>query len=169
MVALLTAHFQPGSYDLLRKNCNSFSSPLSAMIQWQKLLQQFQDLPRSSLPKQEKWQQDTFSSSVGKVSLDDASLHKCCCHSKAAPWNIWWMQRSLDANNARMTDGWWSCFDFLYLHSENILMWTVCSDSALDLTAKVQRTTEAVNSCDVKFLVALNNLFASRLIFPRQS
>lgn len=26
MVALLAAHFQPGSYDLLRKNCNSFSS-----------------------------------------------------------------------------------------------------------------------------------------------
>lgn len=29
MVALLAAHFQPGSYDLLRKNCNSFSSPLT--------------------------------------------------------------------------------------------------------------------------------------------
>ena len=128
MVALLTAHFQPGSYDLLRKNCNSFSSPLSAMIQWQKLSLSHNSskiLERSSLPKQENWQQDIFKSLVGKVSLDDACLHKCCCHYKAARWNIWWIQRSLDANNARMTDGWWSCFDFLYLRSENLLVWTV--------------------------------------------
>ena len=68
--------------------------------------------------------------------------------------------------NARMTDGLWSCFDFLYVRK--ISRFELYEpNSAVDLTAKVQRTTAALNSYDnMTFLVALKNLFANRSTFP---